>query len=107
MPDDARRAQGAARIARGRLHPDLAEGAFTNQAAVGDAVERNATRQAQVFLAGLPVQGVREPEDHVLRHFLDRRRDIHLPLGHGALGGAGGPPNRVAKRSLVMVRPVQ
>ena len=51
MPDEQRRAQRAAGVARGRLNPDVLERPLAQDAAVADAVERHAAGQAQVLHA--------------------------------------------------------
>ena len=53
MPGEQRRAQSAAGIARGRLNPNLVESAFAQNPSVGDAIQRHAARQAEVFHARL------------------------------------------------------
>ena len=58
MPDEQRRAQRAAGVAGGGLDPDVLERALAQDAAVADAVQRDAAGQAEFFepgqLVGVP-----------------------------------------------------
>ena len=60
MPDEQGGAQGAAGVAGGGLDPDVVEGPFAQQPAVGHAVQRHAAGQHQVLLPRLRVD-VRPP----------------------------------------------
>ena len=86
MPSGERRADRAAGVARRRLDPDIAEGSLAQHPAVGDAVERHATGQAQIIGVKLAPCRQRQARDHVLRHFLNRRREVHLALRQRRLG---------------------
>ena len=63
---------------------------------VRDAVERDATSHAQIFLArdfaGVP----RQPHQDFLRHHLDRARHVHVPLLHRRFR----PARRAAKETM-------
>src|SRR5262249_5009178 len=52
VPQRQRDAHSAARVARGRLNPDLLEGPFATQASVADAVQRNAAGETQIAHSG-------------------------------------------------------
>jgi hypothetical protein len=75
--------------------------------AVGDAIERDTARKAQILLTRSLRQRAGEPQHDLLGHRLDRGRQIHLALGQKLLGLRGLPPNSSSNRPLVMVRPVQ
>jgi len=84
------RAQGAAGISGGRLHPEAPEGAVPQDLPVGDAVQRHAPGQAEVPAAGLLREGARHAEDHFLRDRLDGGGQVHLPLRQPLLRLPGG-----------------
>ena len=48
MPDGQGRSQSATGIARGGLNPEIAKRPLAQDPTVGDAVEGNASRQAQI-----------------------------------------------------------
>ncbi len=77
---DQRRADGAAGVAGGRLHPDAVELACAQDLAVGDAIERDAAGQAEIALAVLDRQAAGEAQHRLFQHGLDRRRDVHVLL---------------------------
>src|SRR5579875_882972 len=74
-------AERAAGVARGRLHPDIAENLLSQELAVGDAVERDAARKTEIFDIQFAPGGTREPAYDFFGHLLDRRRKVHLTLG--------------------------
>ena len=81
MPDQERRAERAAGVAGRGLNPDVFERPLAQEAAVRDAVQRDAARHAEIFLAGKLVRVARHLQDDLLGHHLDRPRDVHLALG--------------------------
>src|SRR6202007_2415113 len=85
VPDEQRGAERPARVPRGRLDPDVLEGALAENAPVSDAVQGDASRQAQVPHTGHAMNVGGGPHHDLLGHFLDRSRDVHLTLGEGAL----------------------
>ena len=91
MPDEERHPQRAARVARRRLNPDVVERSLPQDPSIGDAVQRDAARQAEVPHAGLRVHMACRPEHRLLGHRLDRRRDVHLALGDRGLRLARRP----------------
>src|SRR5215475_16222559 len=78
VPGRKRGPDRAAGIACRRLHPDVREGAVTQDLAVGDAIERHTARQAEIVEAMLALERARQPQHHLLGHFLDRGCDIHM-----------------------------
>ena len=68
-----------------RLDPDGFKGSFTFDAAVGDAIKRHSTGQAEVLLAGFFMQSPGEPEDHFFGYFLDGGGNIHFTIRQRAL----------------------
>ena len=80
VPDEQGSPQSAAGIAGGGLNPDVLERPFTQQPAVGDAVERHATRHHEVLHPGLAVQLAPYAQHDLLGHFLDAGRQVHVPL---------------------------
>ena len=81
MPGKQRRAERAARIARGRLDPDVIENAFAQNAPVRDAIERDAAGQTKISLSGFLANVPRHSEHDFLGHILDRAREVHVALG--------------------------
>ena len=86
MPDRERRAERAAGVAGGRLHPDVLEGAVAQDLAVGDAIERDAAGEAEIVEAVLARQRARQPQHHLLGHRLDRGGDVHVERREQFLG---------------------
>ena len=80
VPDEQGSPQGAAGIASGRLNPDVLERSFTQQPAVGDAVQRHAARHHEVLHPSLAVQLAPYAQHDLLGHFLDTGRQVHVPL---------------------------
>jgi hypothetical protein len=80
MPSGERRTNRAARIARGGLNPDVAEGALTQQPPIGYAIERNTACKAEIVCIKLAASRARQARDHVLGDFLNGGREIHLAL---------------------------
>ncbi len=92
-----RRAQRAARVAGRRRNPDVLENFLAQQNPVGDAVQRHAAREAQVFCAG-DLPGVsRHPQDDFLGDLLDRGRQIHFALRDRAFRIARRPAEKLVK----------
>ena len=75
-----RRAERAARVARRRRNPDVLENLLAQQDAVGDAIERDAAREAEIFRAGDFLRVPRHPQHDLLGDFLDGRRQVHFAL---------------------------
>ena len=94
MVHDERDAQGAASVAGGWLNPNILEGAFSQNAAVADTVERNAAGQAQVGHPGLVMNVTRHPQHDLLGHRLDGRGKVHLTLGDLRFQRPGGAPEQ-------------
>ena len=106
--DDARsvaRPQGTTGIAGSRLNPDTLEGAFAQEPAVPDAIERHATGKAEIIE---PVSrwAVRAMRSMTSSHtaWIDRARSISRCV-NGVSGARGGPPNSSSNAALVIVRP--
>ena len=76
VPHRERGADRATGIARGRLHPDVLEGAVAQNLAIGDAIERDAAGETEIFKAMIARERARQPQHHLLRHLLDRGCDI-------------------------------
>ena len=93
IPDEQRRAQRPARVARGRLNPNVVERPFTENTAVADAVQRDASGETQVSGAGLCVDVRGRTQHDLLGHALNRRRHVHwssvwaLAVGEGRRTG--------------------
>ena len=81
MPDELRDTERAAGIAGGRLNPDLLERPFAQQAAVADAVERDAARHAQRLGAGFLLRGPGHAEHDLFAHDLDTTVPDPSPSG--------------------------
>ena len=81
MPDEQCGPQCPAGVPGRGLDPDVLEGSFTQNLAVGDAVERHAARQSQVLRTGERVRGASRTHHDLFGHDLDRRCDVHLALG--------------------------
>ena len=88
-----RRAQGAARIAGGRLDPDVVE-TCRRAAPLPLATQFNATPPARhrFFMPSLRGEAAGQPQDHFLQHSLDRGGKIHVFLRPAAI------PDRAAAR---------
>ena len=107
VPYRQRRPDGAAGVARRRLHPDALEGAVAQDLAVGHAVERDAAGETEIVEPVLAGERARQPQHDLLGHLLDRGGDVHverreqilgrvahrraeqvgeLPVGHGEAG---------------------
>jgi hypothetical protein len=78
VPDRESRPDRAAGITGGRLHPDALKCAVAQQLAIGDAVERDATGQAEVPQAVFARKRASQPQHHLLSHCLDRGGDVHV-----------------------------
>ena len=108
VPDEQRRAERAAGVAGGRLDPDVLERPLAQDAAVADAVERDAAGQARGSSRPVSLVHVARHAQHDLfGHLLDRRGEVHLALRERRLG-LRAAARRTARRTspLVIVRPV-
>ncbi len=81
MPAVQRRADGAARVAGRGLDPEVLERPLAQQDTIGDAVERDATRETRVAFSGGFRGRARHREHDVFGDDLDRRRKVELALG--------------------------
>src|SRR2546423_317434 len=80
MPAEKSGAQGATGVACCRLDPDFFERTVAQDAAVADAVERNAARQTQLPLPRQVVRMSGYPQHDFFSHRLDRARDVEMAL---------------------------
>jgi hypothetical protein len=62
MPDRERRSHGASSVTGGGLYPDILERAFTEDSAVGNTVQGNASRETQIVGPDLPVHRAGEAQ---------------------------------------------
>ena len=90
MPYRERGADGAARVARGGLDPEVVVDARFVELPVRDAVQRDAARQAEIFRARRLLRVAGHLQDDLLGHVLDRAREIHLALRELRLGRPRG-----------------
>ena len=95
-PVGQRRPERAPRIAGSGLDPEPLERPLAEQSAVGHAVERHATGQAEVREARLRMNVPGHSQDDLLEHLLDAGGEVHLPLGERAIG----PPRRTVKQPV-------
>ena len=106
MPDGQGRSQSSTGIARGGLDPEIAETPLAQNPTVGDAVEGNASRQAQIFDAQFSMYSIGQAQDDFFGDALDGGRNVHVALSQPVSAFRGGPPNSESKRLLVIVSPV-
>ena len=107
MPQAERHAQRAAGVAGRRLHPHLLERPLAQDAAVADAVERDAAGQAQVAHPGLAVRERGHLQHHLFGDVLNRARQVHLALRQLALGLARRPADQPLERAAGHRQPVR
>ena len=89
MPHRQRRAHRTAGIAGGRLDPQVVKRPFSENAAVGHAVQGHPAGQTQPALTGLPMDMADHLQDNLFGHGLDAGGDVHFPgrdLGFGQPG---------------------
>ncbi len=79
--DEKRDADGASGIPGRRLNPDLLERTFAEQTAVPDAVERDSTRQAQIFRARFLVHVASHSQHDLFGDLLNGCGQVHFSLG--------------------------
>ena len=77
---------------------------LAQQLAVGDAVQRNATGQADVLGAGFLLHRPGQPQHDLLRYRLDRGGEVHVLLGQELFGRAARPAEQ---RGELVVRHAQ
>src|SRR6185295_4254490 len=75
-----RRAEGAAGIARRRRDVQVAEAGFAQDARVGDAVQGDASAEAERVEARLPLQPAGEVDEDLLEHELHAGGDVGMTL---------------------------
>ena len=95
VPGQQGRSQGAPRVARGGLDPDLVEGALPEQSAVGDAVQRDAPGHDKSLRARQPLDVVGRLQHDLFAHRLDRGGQVHLFLPDRALRRPGRGAEKV------------
>src|SRR5262249_6884961 len=88
VPEAERDAERAARVACRRLDPDLIEDALAQDAAVADAIERDAACQTEIAQSGLALREARHLDHHLFGDLLNRARQVHFALRQLRLGGA-------------------
>src|SRR6185503_6640575 len=74
------RTQRSAGIAGRGLEPEIIEDAFRVELAIGDAIECDAAREAQISRACFSAYAARDLEDDLFRHALYRGGDVHVEL---------------------------
>src|SRR3954466_16143987 len=67
-------------ISRSRLNPDTIKNLFSQNQAVGDAVERDPTGHTKIWRASHFTDTTRQPQHDLVRNSLDRTSDIHVTL---------------------------
>ena len=82
VPDGVGRAKRTARVARGRLNPDVIENAGSEDFPVGNAIKRDAAGHHKILAAGQLPGGAGQAKDDVLGHLLNGERHIHVDLGN-------------------------
>src|SRR5579863_7222738 len=92
-----RHTRGAAGIPRGRLNPDLPETSVAQYFAIGDAVERDTARHAQMAHAGTVRRAPRQPQNRLFSDRLNGRGDVHMELRELAFTAAHRLPEQVRK----------
>src|SRR5262245_50222396 len=100
MPDKQSYPQGATRIARGGLNPDVFERAFTQDTAVTYTVQRHPSGKTEVFHPRLGIQITGSAEHDLFGYLLDGGRNIHLPLGDWGVR----LPRRTTKKDVELLR---
>ena len=90
----------AARVAGGRLNPQLVERALAQNPPVGHAVERDAAGQAEFLHPRLGVDVPGHPQHDLLGDGLDRGGEVHVALGQQRLGLA----RRTAEEPVELLR---
>jgi hypothetical protein len=81
VPGRERGADCTAGVPRRGLDPDVAERAVALDLAVGHAVERDAAREAKIGYAVFPRQRPGQAQQDLVRHGLNRGRNVHVKLG--------------------------
>ena len=107
MPDRQSRAQGASRIARRGLNPESLKNAFAQQSAIGHAIERQATRHAQVLFDRSFPRVPRQAQDDFFRYHLNRSRHVHVTLRDRFLRASRRSPKQLVKASVGHGRPAE
>ena len=74
------RAQSATGVARCGLNPDVVEWSLTQQPALRDTVESNATGKYEPSVAGAAMDIASHAQHHFFCHRLDAGRQIHVTL---------------------------
>src|SRR5688572_818176 len=80
MRDQLSDAKRTTRVTSRRLNPQALERSFAQQAAIANAVERDATREHQILETRLLMRGARHAQHDLLADDLDRSCQIHLLL---------------------------
>src|SRR5262245_32734681 len=86
-----RGAESTARVTGGRLHPDAIGDASIMDLAVGHAIERHASGQHEIALAGAGQSMTCEAQHYFLGHHLDRCGDVHVPDFEPGIGPTWRP----------------
>ena len=76
----ASRADGATRISRRRLNPQVFKWSFAQNPPIPHAVERNPTRQAELFHSRLPMDVMGHLEHHLFGNDLNAPGQVHFLL---------------------------
>ena len=71
VPDELGHAERTARVAGGRLDPQLLERPLAEEAPVGYAVERHSPREAELVQSRLPVDGAGHSYHDLFTHRLN------------------------------------
>ena len=80
ISDHHRGTESTTGVARCGLDPDVFERAFSQEPTVGDAVQRDPSCEAEVFVSGKLVGVVGKLHDDFLGDLLNTRRNIHMKL---------------------------
>src|SRR5262245_32236875 len=80
MPDRKSNPDGASRVTRRGLDPDVVKHPFTQEQAVRHTVERHPPGQAELFHPGLAPNITRHLQHYFFRNLLDAPGEVHFPL---------------------------
>ena len=106
MPQGESNPQRSTGISSGGLNPDLFEWALAQQAPIADAIQRDATSEAQPRRTCVAVRGTCHAQHDVLDHLLHRPGEVHLSLCHRCVRGTPGTAEQPSETLARHCQPV-
>ena len=107
MPDEERRPQRAAGVARGRLDPEVFEGPSRSSRPLATQLSATPPARTRCFMPVCAMDVAAEPQHRFFGDGLNAGRQVHVPLFEWRLRRPRRPAEELVEPALVIVSPWQ